>query len=221
MTVAPDFSLKTAGPKSGFHSGCFIFSKNPSYSPARITARFARELSVAALSYRYTGIFNSSPTRFPKRFAQSIASSQLTLLTGMNGQTSVAPMRGCAPLCLRISMSSAAFSIARNAAFTAASGFPTNVTTVRFVLAPGSTSSSETPSTDLIASVICRITSTSRPSEKFGTHSISFFIGVWSPDMDACCDDGQRGSERHHRQSEKENDKGILEDSLAEYRVLG
>ena len=50
MTVPPDFSLKTAGPKSGFHSGCFTFSKNPSYSPARITARFARDLSLAALS---------------------------------------------------------------------------------------------------------------------------------------------------------------------------
>src|ERR1041385_2456101 len=50
ITVPPDFSLKTAGPKSGFHSGCFIFSKNPSYSPARTTARFARVLSLAALS---------------------------------------------------------------------------------------------------------------------------------------------------------------------------
>ena len=50
ITVAPDFSLKTAGPKSGFHSGCFIFSKNSSYSPARIAARFARDFSLAALS---------------------------------------------------------------------------------------------------------------------------------------------------------------------------
>ena len=42
-------------------------------------------------------------------FAQAIASSQLTLLTGMNGQTSVAPIRGCAPFCFRMSISSAAF----------------------------------------------------------------------------------------------------------------
>ena len=67
------------------------------------------------------------------------------------------------------------FLIARNAASTVASGSPTNVTTVRFVLAPGSTSSNETPSTVSIASVICRITFWSPPSEKFGTHSISFF----------------------------------------------
>src|SRR5438477_5494105 len=123
----------------------------------------------------------------------------------MKGQTSVAPMRGCAPLCLRISMSSAAFSIARNAAFTAASGFPTNVTTVLFVLAPGSTSSSETPSTVSIASVIWRITSGSRPSEKFGTHSMSFFIGVSYQVMDACCDDERPECERCHPLFEKEN----------------
>src|SRR5439155_1359353 len=59
------------------------------------------------------GIFSSSPTRCPRRFAHAITSSQLTLLTGMNGQTSVAPMRGCAPLCLRISINSDAFLIRR------------------------------------------------------------------------------------------------------------
>src|SRR6266567_1864604 len=83
----------------------------------------------------------------------------------MNEQTSVAPIRGCAP-----------FLIPCNAASTATSGSPTKVTTVRFVLAPASTSSNDTPSTDSIASVICRITFWSRPSEKFGTHSISFGI---------------------------------------------
>src|SRR6266496_3293222 len=205
ITVAPDFSLKTAGPKSGFHSGCFIFSKNPSYSPARITARFVRDLSLAALSYMYTGIFNSLPTRSPRRFAQAIASSQFTLLTGMNGHTSVAPIRGCAPLCLRMSINSAAFLIARNAASTVASGSPTKVTTVRFVLAPGSTSSNETPSTDSIASVICRITFWSRPSEKFGTHSMSFFIGVSYQGMDVCCDDEPLERERCRPLFEKEN----------------
>src|SRR5207237_7572199 len=146
-----------------------------------------------------------SPTRCPRRFAHAITSSQLTLLTGMNGQTSVAPMRGCAPLCLRISINSDAFLIARNAASTAASGLPTNVTTVRLVLAPGSTSNSETPSTDSIASVICRITFWSRPSEKFGTHSMSFFIGVSYQEMDACCDDERRERERCRPLIEKEN----------------
>src|SRR4030095_8485541 len=38
------------------------------------------------------------------------------------------------------------------------------------------TSSSETPSAEAIASVICRMISGSRPSEKLGTHSISFCI---------------------------------------------
>src|SRR5947208_1111145 len=175
------------------------------YSPARITARFVRDLSLAALSYMYTGIFNSSPTRLPRRFAHSIASSQLTLLTEMNGQTSVPPIRGCAPFCFRMSISSAAFLIPRNAASTAASGSPTKVTTVRFVLAPGSTSSNETPSTDSIALVICRITFWSRPSENFGTHSISFFIGVSYQGMDACCDDERRERERCRPLIEKEN----------------
>src|SRR5438132_4208314 len=164
------------------------------------------------------GIFNSSATRFPRRFAHSIASSQLTLLTGMNGQTSVAPMRGCAPLCLRMSISSAAFLIARNAASTAASRFPTNVTTVRFVLAPGSTSSNETPPVDLMASVICRIIPSSRPSEKFGTHSTSSFIDVGFPEMDVCCDVGRPECERHLPLLERENDKENDEGSLAEYR---
>jgi hypothetical protein len=36
ITVAPDFAGNTAGPKSGFHSGSLILSKNPSYSPPRI-----------------------------------------------------------------------------------------------------------------------------------------------------------------------------------------
>ncbi len=33
-------SVYRAGPKSGFHSGSFIFASNPSYSPALHTARF-------------------------------------------------------------------------------------------------------------------------------------------------------------------------------------
>src|SRR5207248_9501576 len=89
---------------------------------------------------------------------------------------------------------SAAFLIARNAASTAESGLPTNVTTVRFVLAPGSTSNSETPSTDAIASVICRMMFWSRPSEKFGTHSINFCIAQGSADS-AYCNGGTRPSQ--------------------------
>src|ERR1700674_434577 len=130
----------------------------------------------------------------------------------MNGQTSVAPIRGCAPCCFRMSMSSAAFWIPRNAASTAASGLPAKVTTVRLVLAPGSTLSRAIPSTDSIAAVICRMISRSRPSEKFGTHSILFFIGAPSQLPDAYCDDALREPERRLRQFEKESDKGSDED---------
>jgi hypothetical protein len=41
---------------------------------------------------------------------------------------------------------------------------------------PGSTSSNVTPSVCLIASAIASMISLFRPSEKFGTHSIIFFI---------------------------------------------
>src|SRR5204862_629002 len=69
----------------------------------------------------------------------------------------------------------------RKAASTAASGVPANVTTVRLVLAPGSTFNSEIPSTASIAAVICRITSGSRPSEKLGTHSMTFCMAFVAP----------------------------------------
>ena len=32
-----DRSFNAAGPKSGFQAGCLIFSKKPSYSPARMS----------------------------------------------------------------------------------------------------------------------------------------------------------------------------------------
>src|SRR5450432_2701336 len=50
ITVAPRFSSKTAGPKSGFHSVFLIFSANPSYSPARITDKLLRALFSCAAS---------------------------------------------------------------------------------------------------------------------------------------------------------------------------
>ena len=54
------------------------------------------------------------------------------LATGTRGQTSIAPKRGCAPWCLLMSISSAAFRAERTAASMTASGVPTKVTTVRF-----------------------------------------------------------------------------------------
>ncbi len=90
---------------------------------------------------------SSSPMRWPTVFAYSTQSSMLTPLTGMNGQTSVAPRRGCSPWWWRMSISSAAFFTTRNAASITASGSPAKVMTVRLVSRPGSTSSSFTPST--------------------------------------------------------------------------
>ena len=121
-------------------------------------------------------MFNSSPTRFPNFLAYSAVSSMLMPLTGINGQTSVAPIRGCSPLCLLISITSAAFFIAKYAASITALGSPTKVTTVLLVAFPGSTSNNFTPSTVSITSVICLITARSWPSLKFGTHSIIWFI---------------------------------------------
>ena len=80
-------------------------------------------------------------------------------------------MRGCAPLCLRMSISSAAFFTPAKAASTTASGEPTNVTTVRLVASPGSTSSTLTPPEVSMADTIRSITALSRPSLKLGTHS--------------------------------------------------
>ena len=74
--------------------------------------------------------------------------------TGTKGQTSVAPMRGCAPLCLLMSMSSAALRMARKAASATASGEPTKVKTVRLVAAPGSTSRRLAPSTPEISAAM-------------------------------------------------------------------
>jgi len=116
---------------------------------------------------------SSSPTRCASSRASATASSIVTPETGTSGQTSVAPIRGCAPWCARMSINSAALAIPANAPSTTASGAPTNVTTVRFVVAPGSTFSSFTPSSRAMALVIASITARSRPSLKFGTHSIS------------------------------------------------
>ncbi len=48
--VAPDLSLKSAGPKSGFHARSASFFLKPSYSPALMLARFLLFSSKAAYS---------------------------------------------------------------------------------------------------------------------------------------------------------------------------
>ena len=117
---------------------------------------------------------SSAATRAPSSPASRTQSAIVTPETGTKGQTSVAPMRLWAPLWARMSMTSAALAMARNAASRTASGGPMKVTTVRFVEAPGSTSRSFTPATASISAVMARIFSLSRPSLKFGTHSTSF-----------------------------------------------
>src|SRR5580693_3376343 len=100
----------------------------------------------------------------------------LTPSTGMNGTTSVAPMRGCAPECLVRSISSAAFPTPRRAASATASGSPAMVTTLRLWSASLSRSSRYTPGTSRIAARMASILAMSRPSEKFGTDSTSRFM---------------------------------------------
>ena len=91
---------------------------------------------------------SSSPTRAPSCAASATQSSIVTPASGMNGQTSVAPMRGCSPSCAVRSMRSRAVAMPRNAASTASAGGATNVTTMRLWLGSDDTSSTETPSTD-------------------------------------------------------------------------
>jgi len=100
----------------------------------------------------------------------------LTPRTGTNGTTSVLPCRGCAPWWRRMSMSSPARFTTRNAASATPSGGPMKVITVRFVSAPGATSSRRTPSTSSITAVTASMTPRSRPSLMFGTHSTSWFM---------------------------------------------
>ena len=115
---------------------------------------------------------SSSAIRQASARASSAHSASVTPAIGISGSTSVAPMRGCAPLWRRMSISSAARFTPAKAASTTASGSPTKVTTVRLVASPGSTSSSLTPPEASMAAVICRITALSRPSLKLGTHSM-------------------------------------------------
>ena len=69
--------------------------------------------------------------RFPNLLAISTHSRVVTLLIGTKGTTSVAPIRGCSPLCLVRSINSDAAFTALNAASSTASGSPTKVTTAR------------------------------------------------------------------------------------------
>ena len=175
ITVAPAVGWIRFGPKSGTRSGFVpISSRAFSNSPRRMSARFVRFGLEAARSYRNTGMPSSAPTRSPSARASATQSSIVAPSSGMNGQTSVAPMRGCSPLCAVRSIRSRAFAMPLKAACTACSRGAAKVTTVRLCDGSDETSSIATPGTAAMASRIAVMTSGRRPSEKFGTHSISF-----------------------------------------------
>ena len=121
-------------------------------------------------------MLSPSPTLLASCCAYFAVSSIVIFAMGISGQTSVAPMRGCSPLCLLMSINSPAFLMALKAASITLAGSPTMVTTVRLVALPGSTFNKRTPSTDSISLVICLMMLRSLPSEKFGTHSISCML---------------------------------------------
>src|SRR5439155_13123693 len=107
------------------------------------------------------------------RRASATQSSIVASRTGTNGTTSVAPIRGCSPVCRERSIRSVATRMAARAASTLASGGATNVNTERLWAASAWTSSSRTPGT--LASAVRRASMVAalRPSEKLGTHSMS------------------------------------------------
>src|SRR5256886_253114 len=90
----------------------------------------------------------------------------------MNGTTSVAPMRGCSPVCFVRSIRSVATRMPPSAASRAASGGATNVNTERLCDASACTSSSRTPGTLVSAARRASMVAALRPSEKLGTHSM-------------------------------------------------
>ena len=169
IAVAPAVGCTLLGPKSGSSAR----SRMASNSPLRTSGSSTRSGRVAARAYRKTGIRSSFPTRSPSVCASATHSSIVMPVTGTNGTTSVAPMRGCSPLCLVRSIRSVATRMAANAASTTAAGLPTNVNTERLCAVSLWTSSSCTPVTAVMVERNAPIVAASRPSEKFGTHSTS------------------------------------------------
>ena len=108
----------------------------------------------------------------PKRRARSTHSSIRVPPSGTNGMTSMAPMRGCAPACCSMSISSSARPTPAVAARTTGSAQPANVTRCgcgshRASCRARSRRRSGRWPDDLVDDLL------RRPSLKFGTHSIS------------------------------------------------
>src|SRR5204862_501880 len=104
IAVAPAVGCTLLGPKSGSSAR----SRMASNSPLRTSGSSTRSGRVAARAYRKTGIRSSFPTGSPSVCASATHSSIVMPVTGTNGTTSVAPMRGCSPLCLVRSIRSVA-----------------------------------------------------------------------------------------------------------------
>ena len=83
--------------------------------------------------------------RFATRLESSTHSATSMSMVGTKGITSVAPIRGCWPWCLVMSMVSMAFLHSWNAASSMASGEPTMVKTHRLWLPSDCTSKSIQP----------------------------------------------------------------------------
>src|SRR5215471_12471395 len=111
-------------------------------------------------------------------------SSTVAPRIGMNGTTSTAPIRGCSPLCrVRSIRGTAASKSASTPALTEAAS-PTKVRTLRLCEASDETSRSRAPGTERIESAISRMRSRSRPSDTFGTHSMTVRMcpSVYNPE---------------------------------------
>ena len=108
MAVAPAVGWGAAGPKSGRHAACFMRRATPFAPPRRISERLRRSSFAAASSYRNTGTPNRSATSAAVLVASSTHSSIVAPLSGTNGTTSTAPMRGWTPSCDRRSIASTA-----------------------------------------------------------------------------------------------------------------
>src|ERR1700730_3876401 len=119
-----------------------------------------------------------------------------TPFSGTNGITSVAPIRGCTPVWRVMSMSSAALPAPRIAASVTASGLPANVITERLWSASLVRSRTHAPATPLMASTRESTFYGSRPSEKFGTHSIRRFMKYWRYAQDHSLAKGMKPRER-------------------------
>ena len=121
---------------------------------------------------------SSVQSRSATRLLRSTHSSTVISMVGMKGITSVAPIRGCWPWCLVMSMVSAAFFASWKAASSMAAGLPTMVNTHRLWSPSVWTSSTVQPGMLLAVSTRPWNTASSRSllTLKLGTHSTNLDI---------------------------------------------